>query len=1003
MKIPRWIFLLPTSSSNVAIISMKKKILIFIHLLLFFSKANANLDPSIEWKKIPTAHFEIIYDAKQYELARAYALRAEYIFSVLVPHLKDSPEKTVVIINDSTDLANGYATRIPYPHIMLYPAMPSSLDSIAEFSDWAYELLLHEYVHILSFEPAHGVVSTVRSIFGTIITPNMLLPRWWLEGIAVEYETRFSQKGRLRSVLQDSALRSLEINEAFEKYDISELNETDLASWPRGARPYFFGSLIMSEIAHTKGVATINTILQEQGSRIPYMIEGPMINLTGQDYNEWFRQAMTNTQLKVQKQLKQLRKKTPSQFKAIRIRGLENHTPSISPNGQYLALINKSIYGKNSVKIYDRQNQNRPFNFEKDEFTEVFQGKDQEKTTQKDAPPGGYITRIAWLPDSSGFAYDKTVPVDEFNNFSDIYIYDFKTKKTRNLTKAVRAREPDISPDGHLATFIHIEGGITALGITNIRSHKEDEDFKNDYQIVFSPPLQHRLSNPVFINNDEILFSWRDTAANQNLYKLNLKNKGAQPQKINLSRLTGLGFADRIQNGILFAANENGTSNVYLADSNFKDVQRLTHAETAAFEATIDNRTQELYVTVITNEGPKTHTTPLQKEPYNVELPKITNIHADRYPEKNGDENLKKENLEKNFGPLLAEPTEYTRWPYILPHYWFPFFYASGEGYGTQISTSSQDPLDFHNYMLQMGYDSYNSQTTGAFMYTNKTTSWPILFSSIVSRSKDPIFKTDIDQSLAKIMITKDLKPWSDSLTWALGASTQRFKTSMIKEKTGPELVLSYRSLTTSQFSPVPIGGWSTALAYSHYPKDKVTKYGFDRSILEGAFYHTKYLPENHVTFFRYKGQYINDLIPVVDFAPSETTPLTNSVLGSGFILRGYDTNYLVFKSALNGTLEYGFLLSSRFFGSGTTPAFIKKTRLHFFVDSMVAEGFEFDAPTEKYYPVKPSKTYISYGTELKFDTTLGYYFPLSWVIGVYDRPQYSGKTKPVLFFSIQI
>jgi hypothetical protein len=986
---------------------MKKFILALSFAVGLSNFCFSAVDPHIDWKKIVTAHFEIIYDAKQYTLARAYALRAEHIFATLAPHLKEHPEKTILILNDSTDLANGYATRIPYPHIMLYPVMPSSIDSISEYGDWAYELLLHEYVHILSFEPAHGIVRGVRNVFGTIITPTMLLPRWWLEGIAVEFETRFSKNGRLRSVLQDSALRSMEINDLYEKYDISEINESDISSWPRGARPYFFGALLMSELAQSKGVETLNAILNDQGSRIPYMIEGPLINHTELTYTDWFTQALLNTQIKVQKQLKQLRKKETTFFTVANIKGLENTAPVISPNGQYLALVNKNNYGKNSVKIFDRKQANQFFDFTKDEMGEVFQGKDQEKGVQKDAPPGGYISRISWLPDSSGFAFDKVVPADSYNNYSDIFVYSFKTKKTYNLTKAVRAREPDVSPDGKFAAFIHSEGGATSLGVTAIRNIEEPSDFKNNFQIVFAPPLQHRLSYPTFINNEELLFAWRDTDGNQFFYKINFKNKGELPSKVITGKLTQLVFDQQTKVGILFSANENGTHNIYIADVAFKNIQRLTHTETAAFHSTVDSRTNQLYTTLITSEGPKTHSTNLIKEALSAELPKISAIHADRYPPKEQDQILKAENLEAQYASLLKEPTEYSVWPELWPHYWFPFFYASGEGYGTQISTSSQDPLEKHSYLLQAGYDSYNSQTNGAFGYTNQSTSWPVILQGAISQALDPISKTEIKQSLAKAMITRDLKPWSDSLSWGLGVVTQRSEDKKgVRNKGGPELLLAYKNLTTSPFSTVPIGGWSSSLAYTHFAKNKDTQYGFDRGLLEGSFYHSRYLPEYHVAFMRYKGIYTSEAIPQIqlsDYTHSETTPLTNSILGSGFILRGYDTNYLVFKSAFNTTLEYGMLLSNRLLGSGTTPAFIKRTRLHFFTDALVAEGYEFLVGTTSYSKVKSSKTFLSYGAELKFDTTLGYYFPLSWVIGFYDRPQYSGKTKPTVFFSIQI
>ncbi len=165
----------------------------FVHLFLSFAflfplsvSAQLEVPPDIKWKTLTTPHFQVIFNAKQQDLGRLYAQKLEKAYTQLRAYFRSLPETTVVIINDKTDVTNGYATRIPYPHIMAYPVLPGPEESLADTGDWAFELLAHEYTHILNFEPANGVMVPLRFIFGNIIAPNILLPSWWKEGLAVE-------------------------------------------------------------------------------------------------------------------------------------------------------------------------------------------------------------------------------------------------------------------------------------------------------------------------------------------------------------------------------------------------------------------------------------------------------------------------------------------------------------------------------------------------------------------------------------------------------------------------------------------------------------------------------------------------------------------------------------------------------------------------------------------------------------------------------------------------
>lgn len=99
------------------------------------AKAQLEVPPQWVFQKMKTPHFEIIFNANQQELAHHYAEKLEEAYQKLAPFFSVRPENTIVVINDKTDVTNGYATRIPYPHIVAYPVLPSGQGSLADADD----------------------------------------------------------------------------------------------------------------------------------------------------------------------------------------------------------------------------------------------------------------------------------------------------------------------------------------------------------------------------------------------------------------------------------------------------------------------------------------------------------------------------------------------------------------------------------------------------------------------------------------------------------------------------------------------------------------------------------------------------------------------------------------------------------------------------------------------------------------------------------------------------
>lgn len=943
----------------------------------------------IKWKTLRTAHFDIIVDEQQIEIGHLYANKLERAYFDLSIFFRQFPNKRIpVVINDKTDATNGYATPIPYSHIMIYPVLPGPDGSLADIHDWAYELLAHEFVHILTFEAHRGIMKPLKGIFGNIIAPNSLMPNWWKEGAAVQVESYLSTGGRLKSYYQDATLRALSAANKLMNYDIAQANEY-IYTWPQGSRPYLFGSLYWSELIAEFSPQIMGDLHDRQGGRVPYFIEEPSRALTKKSYEAYYQQAMTETDQRAKKQLEELRKVPTSQFFYPKNSFLNMTSPMVSPDGKKLAFIAEKDNHSRSLQILRKTDpkggfDQKVFSKEVDSFDESFIPNQEDQ----DTPATGSLQRVAWFPDSHRLVYDKIGYTNRIQRFSDLYLHDLSTNKTTRLTESLRAREPAVSPDGKFVSFVKLSASKTELGLLNI----ENKEIRTLYQA----PLQHRISSPSYLSDQEIVFALRDTTGTETLQVINLNDSSVSPI---LPEHKQARFPAFMNNHLYFVSALSGVLNLYKSEAPFETATPLTHSESGVFLHTIDPINGDIIASIMTETGIKIGVLSSEKQLQQGPLPKIEKIFSDRFP---------KEVISK-FDESSVQPqiSDYSPYGYLWPQYWIPFLTvaSSDTGVSFQASTSGQDPLEKHRYSLTAGYDSLINKGSLFATYINNTFETPAYISgyrrSYFLGSENNI----VEDTAAQIGLMPDL--WKSNIyeSFQYGAIFQERTLGSTVKRAGVFAQANYRNFSQAGAEISPEDGYSLYGGIHYFVKNE--DFIHHHQYLAGANLFFRGLGRHHAINLRLDGTHIPESgIPVSYGSATDSMPYSADPAAQRFLLRGYKHGQILGKSlaTLNG--EYRIPIRNIYKGDGTDPYFIRRVSGSITVDGASADGFFFNTTTKNGQIDRINfgdDVFWSTGLELKLETHIGYIIPINLVIGYYYGFQAEEDSRGVVVTALQI
>lgn len=522
----------------------------------------------IEWKKIDTHHFEVIFPAEIYQTAQKTANLLEYYYYPVAQTYQVEPQKLSVILSNQSVISNGYFALAP--RYSTFYTTPLQNSRRLGNSDWLELLTIHEFRHAVQYEKHNRNFTKFASFFYGQFAPIALSysrPNWFGEGDAVLTETIFTESGRGRLPSFDMHIRSLLLSDNRYSYDKAKF---------RSFRDYYpshyhLGYLLVTHAQRQYGYDVWDKVLERTSkfSFWPYAFSRSLKKITGKNTEELYADAMDD--LKICWQTQHLTTDYEL-YTAVNRQEKDcwtNYTqPHFSTDGNVLCLKNSMKQPTVLTKVEMNGNE-----------TDLIQVNTDYISVRTD--------KVCWVSERPDVRWSK-------QSFSDIYILDYERLTLEQITENGKYFSPALSPfAGAVAAVEYTPELQCNLVVLDSQSHE-----KLGY---FTLPDNDFIRTPAWApDGNKIVF----THSNQNgqaLSVIDVENFEIQTvipyTTENISRPV---FYDKY---ILYNSSYSGIDNIYAIDTISEQRYQLTNAELGAANPSVSQEENAMVFQSYSAEG----------------------------------------------------------------------------------------------------------------------------------------------------------------------------------------------------------------------------------------------------------------------------------------------------------------------------------------------------------------------------------------------------------------
>jgi hypothetical protein len=905
--------------------------------------------PGLDFKTLTLGRFDVHFHQGEEALAQ----RLARIIQAVAPDLEQrygSPSGRVrVILVDQADVSNGWATVTPYNLIELAAVPPPGRSPIGNTDDWLRLVFTHEYTHILHLEKSGGWFGSLRRVFGRVpaFYPNLFVPDWQIEGLATFEESARTGAGRVPAGDFESMLDRAALEGRFAPLDRATSAVID---WPGGSSSYLFGAYFHQFLAERYGADRFARLADATAARLPFTGSRAFKSIYGKSLGTLWREFEADVE----------RKANAAALAEPRNRITTHGFTTASP-----------VYTRDGRLLYAAST---PHDF----------------PSINEVRPDGTVHRLVNRYHGSRVAvggdwivFDQLELAANVALTSDLYARGLSGGPVRRLTRAARAADPDVSPDGRTIVCTVQRTGQRILATMAL-----DPD---GAAVAPSPLIEQNdteFSAPRWSPDGRLIVAERRTLGGAS--EIVLIDYASREVRTLVSTTSGRNMLPTwLPDGsaILFSSDRDAREfTLYSLDLSDRSVRRVNTAGTGAQSAVVSPGGDRLVLVGLSAAGHDLYSIPFAEEGM-LRGPQTT---------------VPVEDIA--IGPSTASvplPSRaYSPLNTLLPRFWIPYAETDGDDTVVGAATTGFDALGRHAYTVTGGWAVPRNRADLQFDYTYSRW-WPALF---VSASDDTdawreghIRSRELN---AGVLLPWRRVRWNTSVLAAGSISRDDFERSSEAfparaDRRRDALRLGW-SASSARAYPYSISGEEGASLsiVSEFASGGSGDRGTATSVAGSLRGYLRAWPRHGVVAVRLAGA-TSGGDPRVrrEFSAGGSGPQ-----GGGFdigvdavgLLRGFDDDDLFGRSVALLNADYRFPLGWPQRGSGTLPVFLRAVHGAVFIDLGHAwEG-----------RLRADDLRRSVGGELSFDTVLASYLPLTIATGVAWRDDPSGRQSGAAFFA---
>ena len=257
-------------------------------LLTAGREAHSQPAPYHTYRTLETPHFRVHVVRELESQGRVVAAAAERAYALLSRELVPPRGIVDVVVSNDADYSNGSATMFPSNRIVVFVHPPLENEQLRVDEDWLTLVVTHELAHVFHLDRSRGFWSAAQRVFGRapFLFPNAYSPSWLIEGLAVWYESRLTEGGRLRGTQHGLLARA-----GAREHRLLRLDQLSLASpgFPGGDAAYAYGSLLIDYLARTRGDSSVARFIESQSAQlIPILLNRGAVRGFGVSFTSAF-------------------------------------------------------------------------------------------------------------------------------------------------------------------------------------------------------------------------------------------------------------------------------------------------------------------------------------------------------------------------------------------------------------------------------------------------------------------------------------------------------------------------------------------------------------------------------------------------------------------------------------------------------------------------------------------------------------------------------------------